>query len=95
MEKRRKSVTHLFSRSYKIQYSVPKSVFSPDYPFHPRTYGERLRKTRMDLGLQIREVAQATGINESSIIDWEKGHTRPRKDLLGRLEGFYESNCVV
>ena len=74
---------------------MPKGVFSPDYPFHPRTYGERLRKTRMDLGLQIREVAQATGINESSIIDWEKGHTRPRKDLLGRLEEFYEENCVV
>jgi transcriptional regulator with XRE-family HTH domain len=45
----------------------------------------------MDLGMQIREVAQATGIDEKSIIHWEKGQTRPRKDLLGRLEEFYES----
>ncbi len=59
------------------------------------TLGQQFRKVRLDKGLQIKDVARAIEVNSGSIINWEKGHTRPRKDLLGRLEGFYESNCVV
>jgi len=69
---------------------MDRSVFNSDYPSCPKTLGERLRKTRLDLGLQIKEVAQKTGINEMSIINWEIRNIKPRTDLLSRLIGFYE-----
>jgi ribosome-binding protein aMBF1 (putative translation factor) len=31
--------------------------FNPDYPSNPKTQGQRIRKARMNKGLQIKELA--------------------------------------
>ena len=79
-----------FGSIYNLSRSLDRSVFNPGYPAYPKTLGEWLRKTRLDIGLQIKEVAQHTGIHEMSIINWELKDVKPRDDLLSRLMGYYE-----
>jgi len=95
LEKSHDSVTSFINSIYKIRQVIPKSVFIPDYPSNPRTFGEQLLKNRLDFGLKIKEVAEAVGVKPESITNWEKGHTRPRKDLVERLEGFYGVDRVT
>ncbi len=63
----------------------------PDYPEISQTFGEKIRRIRLDKGLMIKEVAEAIGVTEDSIINWERRGIKPRKDLMERLMGFYET----
>jgi len=47
--------------------------------------GQRIKDRRLELGLDQLDVAQKLGIRQSSICDWEKGKTRPRRERLGDL----------
>src|SRR5205807_2647308 len=58
------------------------------YPSDPKTIGEAIRKRRLDLGLRQIEVANLVGCNELTIVNWEKGHTRPRTDKMSAIETF-------
>jgi transcriptional regulator with XRE-family HTH domain len=48
------------------------------YPEHPRSFGERLRRARLDRGLRVVDVARELGVNEWTVINWEQGRTEPR-----------------
>ena len=74
---------------YEFSRILSKAVFIPDYPELPRTFGEQLRKSRLDQGRQIKDVASVIGVTEDSIINWERRGIRPRKVLLTRLLAFY------
>lgn len=50
---------------------------------------------RFDLRLQIKQVAQATYINEWTIINWEHDRFTPRSDLLDRIREFYRGQRRV
>ena len=76
-------------RTYQFSRMIDKAVFIPDYPKFPKTFGEQLRKIRLDQGYQIKEVARAIGVKQDSIINWERRGMQPRKDLLKRLLRFY------
>lgn len=60
-----------------------------DYPSNPKTIGEHIRKRRMDLGLEQKEVAKIIGVPESSIWNWEHGGN-PTKRYEKETEGFFE-----
>jgi transcriptional regulator with XRE-family HTH domain len=47
------------------------------YPAQPETLGEHLPKARLDERLLQREVANKIGVNPSTILNWEQGHTSP------------------
>jgi len=64
---------------------MSKSLFNPKYPDHPITFGQQLRKARMDAGLQINEFAKATDVNEMTIINWEKDRTKPLPENQQKL----------
>jgi DNA-binding XRE family transcriptional regulator len=51
-----------------------------------RTLGERIRKWRLEHGLFQTDLAKKIGVSEMSIVNWEKGRTRPNKQSLERLE---------
>jgi len=57
---------------------LPKGLFDKDYPTNPSTFGERLRKARMDAGLNIRELAAQIGVTDETVINWELRGTQPR-----------------
>lgn len=46
---------------------------------------ERIKTRRLELGLDQLDLAQKLGIRQSSICDWEKGKTRPRRQRLPEL----------
>jgi DNA-binding transcriptional regulator YiaG len=69
---------------------MPISIFHPDYPKNPRNLGQFLKKIRMDLGLQIKEAARFSGLDYDTIIGWEVGGVKPKKQYLKKLLKFYE-----
>jgi len=63
---------------YCLEKPIPSHVFIPGYPETPKTFGEHLRKARMDAGLQIKELAAEIGVSQDSVIDWELRGMTPR-----------------
>ena len=56
---------------------------------HPdRTLGERLRKWRLERGLCQVDLAKMVGVNEMTIVNWEKGRTKPTKKNLDRIKAI-------
>jgi transcriptional regulator with XRE-family HTH domain len=43
--------------------------------FEPQTLGEHLKKRRLTLKLYQREVAERLGVDEFTVLNWEKGKT--------------------
>lgn len=74
---------------YSILKPIPMTVTCPDYPRSAKLLPDLLRKIRLDLRLQIKQAAREAGVDEWSIINWEKGKCEPRRRLLERLVGVY------
>jgi len=52
------------------------------------TWGDHIKKRRIELELIQREVAQKLGVNETSVYDWEKDRTDPMVHLIPRITQF-------
>src|SRR5208282_2767787 len=52
-----------------------KSIRNLDWPVEPKTLGEHLRKRRGELGLRQKDVADQLGVNENTVVGWERGKT--------------------
>jgi len=54
---------------------------------HPdRSLEEHIKKWRVEQGLFQVDLAKMLGVNEMTIVNWEKGRTKPIKQYLERLE---------
>ena len=67
----------LYTGIYSISIDIPKHLFVNDYPHEPRNLGEKIRKFRMDSGLQIKEFAKFVGVTSDTVINWEKRNIQP------------------
>ena len=85
------TLSSLLSTTYVVHKPLHRSVIHHDYPENPRSLGQKLKRTRIDLRLQIKQVAQATGVNECTIINWEYDRCMPRDRLLDTVREFYQS----
>lgn len=55
-----------------------KATWKPaNYPENPQTIGDHIRVKRIDLGLQIKELARQLRANEGSVASWEIGRRQP------------------
>ena len=74
----------LLSSTYVLRRRLERSVVyaHPGYPEMPRSLGQKLREMRMELRLQINDVAAAVGVCETTIINWEHGEVVPSPNLL-------------
>ena len=52
----------LDNRLYVFTVEINRLLLNPAYPKEPKTFGERIRKARMDKGLLIRELATLVGV---------------------------------
>ena len=59
--------------------------FNPKYPKNLQTLGEKIRKARMDKGLEIKELADVIGVTSDSVINWEIRGVKPRRKYRNRL----------
>ena len=56
---------------------------------HPdRTLGERVKKWRLERGLFQKDLAKMVGVAEMTIVNWEKGRTKPTKGNLERIRAI-------
>ena len=55
----------------------------PRYP--AQTLGERIRRFRLEQGLYQAQLAAIAGVDEMTIVNWEKDRTIPRGDRISRL----------
>lgn len=74
---------HLISRKINL-----KLLADPTYPIKPKTFGQKLRKKRMDLGLQIKDLAQFLSVDQDTIINWELRNVKPGRQNLKKVQEF-------
>ncbi|MBZ0158987.1 MAG: helix-turn-helix domain-containing protein [bacterium] len=69
--------------------TFPRPCVPPSgYPAHPRSLGEHLRKRRLDLGLFQNQVANQLGVDEMTVVYWEKARIKPSVRQLPKLVTF-------
>lgn len=66
-----------------------------DYPITPQNFGKKLRKSRKDAGLMIKDLAKMLGVTHDTIINWElqgvspsPQNSRSVKIVLAKLGGI-------
>jgi DNA-binding XRE family transcriptional regulator len=70
--------------NYKNPHPLVITLRLPLYP--NRTLGEQMKKWRLEQGLFQVDLAKRIGVSEMTVVNWEKGGTKPIKQNLGRLE---------
>jgi len=76
---------------YSFSILLPKEIFIKDYPSNPKDFGERLRKSRMDSGMQIKELAEMLGVTIETVINWEMRGSKPRgSKIMERIMRLFE-----
>ena len=56
--------------------------------FEPRTLGEHLKRCRLQRKLNQTGAARVVGVNPSTILNWENGHSEPPVEAMPALLGF-------
>jgi transcriptional regulator with XRE-family HTH domain len=75
---------------------LPKGIFIKDYPSNPKNFGEKLKKARMDAGLQIKELAEIIGVTPNTVINWELRGTKPRgREIRERIRRLIKVPVVI
>jgi len=59
-----------------------------EYPREFRHLGDHIRAKRLDLGLQIKQLARRLGTDEDSVASWERGERCPSLRKLPKILGF-------
>jgi len=81
-------LNHLSKGIYSISLSIPKFIFNKNCPNNPQSFGEEIKKARLDAGFQIKELASIVGVTEDSIINWKKRGIMPSSKNLKKVKTF-------
>ena len=71
----------------KVQFRAPRPLPAA-YPTELRTWGDHLRRRRLDLGLRQEDVAREAGVHRNTLQTWEQNLAQPAVCLLPRLIQF-------
>jgi DNA-binding XRE family transcriptional regulator len=74
-----------FSPIYRLSKNIPPYVLNPSFPENPVTIGDVIRKLRIEHGLFQKELAKGIGVDEMTIVSWEKSRTIPNKRYMQRI----------
>lgn len=55
----------------------------------PKTFGEHIHLARLKRQWQVKELGEKVGVDEASIIHWEKGHHSPPPSCIRRLKVIF------
>ena len=70
----------------RVRFTIPRPIQLPkDYPVNPQTFGQHLKKTRLDKGLTQKELANLCGIDYNTIRHYEKDHWLPPRAVICKL----------
>lgn len=71
---------------YTLEIEINLLDFNPKYPKNPKTFGELIRKKRMDMRLTMREIAERSGVSETTVYNWEIKNRKPYKRTEEKLK---------
>lgn len=74
----------------KIILKATKPCHKP-YPKELKTYGDHIRKKRLDLNLKQSEVAKIIGVTTDTIINWELNRRTPKSSQIHKILSFFEN----
>ena len=78
---------HCSNRSAPNYKNSKPLVITLRLPLYPdQTLGERIKKWRLERGLFQVDLAKKIGVSEMTIVNWEKGRTKPIKQYFERLK---------
>jgi len=60
----------------------------PCYPKEVKTWGDRIRTRRLDLGVRQKDVATHLGVALVSVVAWENNNLNPSEEKLLRIKEF-------
>ena len=83
------------SGCYLVSRKFSKNHFIKSYPINPSDFGERLRKARMDAGLQIKDLARMLGVTEETVINWELRGMKPRGRKFEEVRVFSSNHTEL
>jgi DNA-binding XRE family transcriptional regulator len=72
---------------YRITLRARKHSFLP-YPKNLETWGDHLKKRRLDLGLLQKDVARIIGADKTSVFNWENNLMAPSLRFIPKLIEF-------
>lgn len=70
---------------YTLEIEINLLDFNPKYPKNPKNFGEMIRKKRMDLGLTMKNIAEKTGVSETTVYNWEIRNRKPYRKTEEKL----------
>ena len=70
--------------NYKNSHPLVITLRISRYP--GQTLGEHIRKRRLEQGLFQRNLAKLIGVDEMTIVNWEKEKTKPTRKSLEKLK---------
>jgi transcriptional regulator with XRE-family HTH domain len=72
---------------YKLTFQVKKPDLRP-YPKELKTIGDHLKKRRLDLNMQQKDVASKLKVTICTLRNWERGRSSPRIRHLPKIANF-------
>lgn len=73
---------------YTLEIEINLLDFNPKYPKNPKNFGEMIRKRRMDLGLTMKNIAEKTGVSETTVYNWEIKNRKPYRRTEEKLKAI-------
>lgn len=70
---------------YVFEVTYNRYHSDPTYPKDPKTFGERIRKARMDKMWMVKELARRLGVTPDTVINWELHNRKPMPQQAKRL----------
>ena len=83
---------------YTIEITIDLIKSNSKYPKSPKTFGELLRKKRMDKRLTMKEVSDRVGVTETTVYNWEiwiKKPYRKTREKLKSILGLTEKDISI
>lgn len=90
LDKSSNVITQYISNIYHFKKKLDKSVFVSRYKNlnQLKTFGDHIRKKRIDLNLQQRELAGTLKVNVGTIVNWENNRFEPAIEFIPRILDF-------
>jgi len=77
---------------YTLNIEINLLEYNSKYPKNPKTFGERFRKRRMDLGLTMKDIAEKVGVSETTVYNWEIRNSRPYRRTEEKLKAILDAS---
>jgi ribosome-binding protein aMBF1 (putative translation factor) len=70
---------------YTFEVEIDLLKLDPKYPKNPTTFGQQIRKARMDRRMMVKELAERVSVVPETVINGEKRNLKPTRKHVERI----------